>query len=197
MGHLPTLVSSHDMLQGSNMDRDSQNCIVCPNYLMLQVYQPCISLYIIHGSQIQKCIVICPGIPKMHATRWLGSKLIVFLKRLADFVEKMKICTIPTWKKFTFLHRNSKLVILTRHPNHALIIENMYERCFRANPLNMNSQSFVKSTKNNFAYTFLRGSCENGGWGRCCAFGTNKISKLRPQSCNESKLWVIPKTLGC
>ena len=88
MSHLPTLVSSHGMLQGVHVARVSQNFIVCPIYLMLQGCQPCISLYIIHGSQIQKCIVISPSIPKMHATRWLGSKLIVFLKRLADFVEK-------------------------------------------------------------------------------------------------------------
>ena len=163
------------MLQGSNMDRDSQNCIVCPNYLMLQVYQPCISLYIIHGSQIQKCIVIGRGIPKMHATRWLGSKLIVFLKRLADFVEKMKICTIPTWKKFTFLHRNSKLVILTRHPNPALIIENMYERCFRANPLNMNSQSFVKSTKTTLPTHSWEGLVRMGGGGGVAPLGPTRL----------------------
>ena len=92
---------------------------------MLQVCQPCISLRIIHGSQVQKCTVVVRGIPGIHATRWLASVLIVFLKRLADFMKNMKFCTIPTWTKFTFLHRNSELVILTRHPNPALTIENM------------------------------------------------------------------------
>ena len=56
------------------------------------------------------------GIPGMHATRWLDGVLIVFLKRLADFMKKIKLCTIPTWTRFSFLHRNSKLVILTKHP---------------------------------------------------------------------------------
>ena len=42
------------MLKGVHVARVSQNFIVCPSYLMLQVFQPCISLHIIHGSQIQK-----------------------------------------------------------------------------------------------------------------------------------------------
>ena len=87
MGHLlPTLVSSHGMLQGVHVARVSQILIVCPIYLMLQVCQPCISLHIIHGSQIQKCTVVGRGIPGMHATRWLASVLIVFLKSLADLL---------------------------------------------------------------------------------------------------------------
>ena len=98
MGHLPTLVSSHGMLQGVPVDRISQIFIVYPIYLMLQVCQPCIFLRIIHGSQVQKCIVVVRGIPGIHATRWLASVLIVFLKRLADFMKNMKFCTIPTWK---------------------------------------------------------------------------------------------------
>ena len=92
---------------------------------MLQVCQSCISLQIDHGSKIQKCTVVGRGIPGIHTTCWLANVLIVFLKRLADFMKKMKSCTIPTRTKFTFLHRNSKLVILTRNPNPALTIENM------------------------------------------------------------------------
>ena len=91
MGHLPTPVSSHGMLQGVHVARVSQNFNVCPIYLMLQVCQPFISLHIIHGSQIQKCTVVGRGIPGMHVARWLASVLIVFLKRLADFVEKNEI----------------------------------------------------------------------------------------------------------
>ena len=83
---------------------------------MFQVCQLCISLHIIHSSQIQKCTVIGLDIPRTHATRWLASVLIVFPKRLADFMKKMKFCTIPTWTKSSFLHRNSKLVILTTYP---------------------------------------------------------------------------------
>jgi hypothetical protein len=139
LGHLPTLVSSHRMLQGMHMARDSQNFIVRPSCLLLQICQPCISLHIIHGSHIQKLTVSSLGIPGMYATRWLASVLIVFLKRLADFMEKMRFCTIPTWMKLTFLHRNSKLVIMTRHPNSAFIIENIQKHCFHANPLNRNS----------------------------------------------------------
>ena len=51
---------------------------------VLQVCQPCISLHIIHGSQIQKFTAVGRGILGMHATCWLASVLIVFLKRLAD-----------------------------------------------------------------------------------------------------------------
>ena len=66
--HRPTLVSSHGVLRGVHMDRASQNFIGCPSYLMPQLCQPCISLHIIHSSQIQKCIVIGLGIPGTHAT---------------------------------------------------------------------------------------------------------------------------------
>ena len=51
-----------------------------------------------------------------HPIRWLASVLIVFLKRLADFLEKMKFCTIPTWAHIIFLHGNSNFVILTKRP---------------------------------------------------------------------------------
>ena len=51
-----------------------------------------------------------------HPIRWLASVLIVFPKRLADFLEKMKFCTIPTWAHIIFLHRNSNLVISTKRP---------------------------------------------------------------------------------
>ena len=50
----------------------------------------------------------------VHGTRWLVSVHIVFLKRLADFLKNMKICTIPTWRKFSFLRRNPKMVILMK-----------------------------------------------------------------------------------
>ena len=102
LGDRPTLVSSHDILEGVHTDRAGQNFIVCPSYLMLQVCQPCISLHIICSSQIQKCTVIGLGIPGTHATLWLASLLIVFLKRLADFMKNMKICTIPTWTNSVF-----------------------------------------------------------------------------------------------
>ena len=88
-GHCPTLVSSHDVLRGVHMDRASQNFIGCPSYLMPQLCQPCISLHIIHSSQIQKCTVIGLGVPEIHTTRWLASVLIVFPKRLADFMKKL------------------------------------------------------------------------------------------------------------
>ena len=102
LGDRPTLVSSHDMLQGVPTDRPSQNFTVCPSYLTLQVCRPCVSLRIIHRSQIQKCTAIGLGIPEMHTTRWIASVLIVFLERLADFMKAMKFCTIPTWKKSVF-----------------------------------------------------------------------------------------------
>ena len=102
LGHHPILVSSHDMLQRVHTHRASQNFSVCHSYFMLQACQPRISLHIIHSSQIQKCTVIGLGIPEKHITRWLASVLIVFLKRLADFMKKMKCCTIPTWKDSIF-----------------------------------------------------------------------------------------------
>ena len=111
----PTLVSSYDMLQGVPTDRASQKFIMYPCYLTLEVCRTCVSLRIIHSSQIQKCTVIGLGIPEMHTSRWIASVLIVFLERLADFMKKVKFCTIPTWTTFSFLHRNSKLVILTKH----------------------------------------------------------------------------------
>ena len=102
LGDRPTLVSSHDMLQRVPTDRASQNFIVCPSDLTLQVYRPCVSLRIIHSSQIQKCTVIGLGIPEMHTTHWIASVLIVFLERLADFMKNRKFYTIPTWKKSVF-----------------------------------------------------------------------------------------------
>ena len=102
MGHLPTLVSSHGMLQGVHVARVSQIFIVCPIYLMLQVCQPCISLHIIRSSQIQKCTVIGLSIPEMHTTRWLVSVLIVFLERLADFMKKNEILYYSYMDKIQF-----------------------------------------------------------------------------------------------
>ena len=123
----------------------SQNFIVCPSYLLLQVCQPCISLHIIASSQIQKCIAIGLSIPGRHATRWLDGRLIVFLKRLADFMKKMKCCTIPAWTKHSFLHRNSKLVILTKHPKSCIDHWKYGEAMIWS--LNRNSRFVVKSKK--------------------------------------------------
>ena len=102
MSHLPTLVSSHGMLQGVHVARVSQNFVVCPIYLMLQVCQPCISLHIIHRSKIQKCTVVGCGIPELHTTRWLASVLIVFLKRLANFMKKNEILYYSYMDKIQF-----------------------------------------------------------------------------------------------
>ena len=193
LGDRRSLVSSHDMLLGVHKNRTSQNFIVCPSYLMLQVFQPCIFLRIIHSSQIQKCTVIDLGVPEIHTTRWLASVLIVFLKRLADFMKKMTFCTIPAWTKCSFLHRNPKLVILTRHLkpciNHWKYEEAMIWFLTR------NSWFFVKSRKS----TLRTHSWEDverirGGVG--VTLGSNKISKQSPQSCNKSNSGVIPKALG-
>ena len=162
---------------GVHVARVSQNFIVCPSYLMLQVCQPCISLHITHSSQIQKCTVIGRVISGMHTARWLVSMLIVFLKRLADFMKKLKFCTIPTWTTFTFLHRNSKLVILTRRLNPALIIQNMSKHCFRANPLNRNSRSFVKSTKSILGTYSWEGLVRMGGKGGVVLLGPTRLVK--------------------
>ena len=102
LGHHSTLVSSHDMLQGVPTDRPSQNFTVCPSYLTLKVCRPCVSLRIIHRSQIQKCTAIGLDIPEMHTTRWIASVLIVFLERLADFMKNRKFYTIPAWKNSVF-----------------------------------------------------------------------------------------------
>ena len=140
VGHWSTLLTSHDMLQGVHMDKPVRislfvSVIFCSR-LASRAY---LSTSLLLSSQIEKCIAIGLRTPGMHATRWLASGLIAFLKRLADFMEKMRFCTIPTWMKLTFLHRNSKLVIMTRHPNSAFIIENIQKHCFHANPLNRNS----------------------------------------------------------
>ena len=57
----------------------------------------------------------------MHATRWLASVHIVFLKRLADFMKNMKCCIIPAWTKFSFLHGNSKLWIMAKHSKFCIV----------------------------------------------------------------------------
>ena len=69
--------------------------------------------------------------PGTHATRWLASVHIVFLKCLADFLKNMKICTIPTWKKFSFLRRNPKNGDFDEM-NPASNIENLTENLFIA-----------------------------------------------------------------
>ena len=182
MGHVLTLVSSHGMLKGLNVDRDSQNFIVCPSCLMLQIFN---RAYLSTSFMALKFKIAVLGIPGMHATRWLDGVLIVFLKRLADFMKKMKCCTIPTWKKFNFLHRNSKSVILTKYIR---ILHWLLEMC--------RSIAFVQ-----FLWTGTHDPSSNprnqlcvhipervlwewGGRG-CSSLETNKISKLRPQSCDE------------
>ena len=137
------------------------------------------------------------GIPGMHVTRWLASVLIVFLKRLADFMKNMKFCTIPTWPKFNFLHRNSKLVILTKYPKSCIDHLKSLEASISCKSFERELMILCKIHEISIAYTFLRGSCENGeGVGGVFAVGTNKISKLRPESYNESIMGVIQKVLG-
>ena len=172
LGDLPTLASSHDMLPGVPTDRASQKFIFCPSYLTLQVCRPCVSLRIIHSSQIQKCTVIGLGIPEMHTTHWIASVLIVFLERLADFMKKMKFCTIPTWTKFSFLHRNSKLVILTKYPKSCIDHWKSVETLISCKSFEWELTILCKIHETSIAYTFLRGSCENGeGVGGCLPLG--------------------------
>ena len=165
LGDCPILVSSHDMLPGVHTDRTSQNFIVCPSYLMRQGRHPCISLRTIHSSKIQKFTFICLGIPGTHATRWLASVLIVFLKRLADFMKKMKFCTIPTWKNSIFYigiqnqwywPNISESCIDCWKCVGALLLCNFFEQ---------ELMILRQIHEINCAYTFLRGSCENGGGG--------------------------------
>ena len=163
LGDCPILISFHDMLPGVHTDRTSQNFIVCPSYLLLQVCQPCISFHIIHSSQIQKCTVIGLVIPGMHATRWLASVLIVFPKRLADFIKNMKICTIPTLTQFSFLHGNSKLVILTKYPKSCIDHWKYVETLISCKFFERELMILCKIHEISIAYTFLRGSWENGG----------------------------------
>ena len=168
---------------------------------MLQVCQPCISLHIIHSSQIQKCTVIGLGVPEIHTTRWLASVLIVFLKRLADFMKKMKCCTIPTWPKFNFLHRNSKLVILTKYPKSCIDHWKSVGTLISYKSFEQELMILCKIHEISVAYNFLRGleRMERGGGGRgrgLFAVGTNKISKLRPESCNKSKHGGHSKGIG-
>ena len=106
-------------------------------------------------------------------------------------MKKRTFCTIPTWTKFSFLHRNSKLVILTKHPTSFIEHWKCAEAMICDNALNGNSWSFFKS---------LELTLRTPSWG-CLermggALGTNKITKRRPQSCNESNLGVILKALG-
>ena len=163
LGDCPILISFHDMLPGVHTDRTSQNFIVCPSYLLLQVCQPCISFHIIHSSQIQKCTVIGLGIPETHTTRWFASVLIVFLKRLADFMKKMEFCTIPTWTKLSFLHRKSKLVILTKHPKSCIDHWKSIKALVRCKSFGHKLVILCQIHEISIAYTFLRGSWENGG----------------------------------
>ena len=99
MSHLPTRVSSHDMLQGSNVDRDSQNFVVCPSYLMLQVFQPCISLHIIHGSQIQKC---CSWYPRDARHTLACQRAYSLSKTPSRFYEKHEILYYSYMDKIHF-----------------------------------------------------------------------------------------------
>ena len=109
-------------------------------------------------------------------------------------MKKMHFCTIPTWTKLTFLHRNSKLVILTRHPNPALIIENMQKHCFFCKSFEQEIMILCQINETNFAYTFLRGSCENGG--QRCALGRNKISKQKALILKWIKTVDHPEDIG-
>jgi hypothetical protein len=127
----------------------------------------------------------------MHATRWLASRLIVFLKCLADFMKTMTFCTIPAWTKCSFLHRNSKLVILTKHPKSCIDHWKHEEATIWL--LNGKSWFFVKfrmSTLRTHSWTGLE--TIRGG----VTLGSNKVSKQSPQSCSESNMGVIPKTLS-
>ena len=116
VGHWSTLLTSHDMLQGVHMDKPVRislfvSVIFCSRF----VNHAYLSTSLL-ALKFKKCIAIGLRTPGMHATRWLASGLIAFLKRLADFMKKMTSCTIPAWTKCSFLRRNTKLVILIKHP---------------------------------------------------------------------------------
>ena len=141
MGHWSTLLTSHDMLQGVHMDKPVRislfvSVIFCSR-LASRAY---LSTSLLLSSQIQKCIAI-----GLRTPRWLASGLTAFLKHLADFMNKMTFCTIPAWTKCSFLRRNTKLVILTKHPK-SCIGHWKYEEAMIWS-LNRNSWVFVKSRK--------------------------------------------------
>ena len=127
----------------------------------------------------------------MHATRWLVSGLIVFLKCLAAFMKTMTFCTIPAWTKCSCLHRNSKLVILTKHPKSCIDHWKHEEATIWL--LNRKSWFFVKSRISTLR-THSWAGLETIGGG--VTLGSNKVSKQSPQSCSESNMGVIPKTLS-
>ena len=145
MGHWSTLLTSHDMLQGVHMDKPVRislfvSVIFCSR-LVSHAYLSTSLLALKFKSALP--LVLEP--PGMHATRWLASGLIAFLKRLADFMKKMTFCTIPAWTKCSFLRRNTKLVILAKHPK-SCIGHWKYEEAMIWS-LNRNSWVFVKSRK--------------------------------------------------
>ena len=109
----------------------------------------------------------------------------------------MTFCTIPAWTKCSFLHRNSKLVILTKHPK-SCIGHWKYEEAMIWF-LNRHLWFFVKSRKSTVR-THSWESLERMGGGEggvLCTLGSNTISKQSPQSCNESNAGVMyPKSIG-
>ena len=92
-------------------------------------------------------------------------------------MKKMKFCTIPAWTKRSFLHRNSKLVILTKH--FKLCIDHWKYGEAMIWSLNRNSRFVVKSKKSTLRTHSWEGleRIEGG-----VTLGSNKISKQSPQS---------------
>ena len=128
----------------------------------------------------------------MHTTCWLASGLIVFLKCLADFMKTMTFCTIPAWTKCSFLHRNSKWVILTKYPKSC--IDHWKHEEAMVWLLNRKSWFFVKSRISTLRAHSWAGLATIRGGG--VTLGSHKVSKQSPQSCSESNMGVIPKPLS-
>ena len=125
---------------------------------MFQVCQLCISLHIIHSSQIEKCIVIGLDIPGTHTTRSLCQRAYSLSKTPSRFYEKIEILYYSYMDKFSFLHRNSRLVILTKYPKSCIDHLKSLEASISCKSFERELMVLCQIHKINVAYTFLRGS---------------------------------------
>lgn len=111
-----------------------------------------------------------------HTTRWPSNVLIVFLKRLADFLKNRIICTIPMLTNIGFLHRNSKNGIFYQ-------MLQILHKTLEIQPRIYSLQCFDRRTQNLFLVsgnTILHAQCMEDECVLC--WSNNGFGQQRPQS---------------
>ena len=130
---------------------------------MLQVCQPCISLHITHSSQIQKCTVIWSWYLR-DAHRTLACQHPYSLSKTPSrFYEKIEILYYSYMDDIHFSTWEFKISDIDQTSKSCIDHSKYVEALLSCKSFEQELTILCQINEIHFGYTFLRGSCENGG----------------------------------